>query len=117
MHGLRLLRRVFATAPLAGEVIEEVQPGAAVADDDALRAYVHQNANSLFHAVGTCAMGASDAAVTTPDLRVRGVAGLRVVDASVMPLVPSGNTGAPVIMVAEKAADLITGRAPFSLPG
>jgi choline dehydrogenase len=57
VRGVRLLRRVFATAPLDREVELEVQPGQAVADDDALRAYVHENANSLFHAVGTCAMG------------------------------------------------------------
>jgi choline dehydrogenase len=110
LRGLRLLRRVFATPPLQSLVAAEVQPGAAVQDDGALRDYVQSSANSLFHAVGTCAMGLAAHAVTTPVLKVRGVEGLRVVDASVMPAVPSGNTCAPVIMLAEKAADLILGR-------
>jgi len=112
VRGVRLLRRVFATAPLDREVDHEVQPGPGLVDDDALRDYVRGNASSLFHAVGTCAMGLEASAVTALELCVRGVAGLRVVDASVMPLVPSGNTCAAVIMVAEKAADLIAGRAP-----
>jgi choline dehydrogenase len=110
VRGLRLLRTVFATSPIALEVAREMQPGPHVVDDDALRAYVRGNANSLFHAVGTCAMGNDAAAVTTPQLCVRGVRALRVVDASVMPLVPSGNTCAPVMMLAEKAADLLTAR-------
>jgi len=107
LRGLRLLRRVFATAPLRDLVDAEVQPGDAVTDDDALLGYVRASANSLFHATGTCAMGLDARAVVTPMLEVRGVEGLRVVDASVMPNVPSGNTCAPVLMVAEKAADLI----------
>ena len=107
LRGLRLLRRVFATAPLRDLVDAEVQPGDAVTDDDALLGYVRASANSLFHATGTCAMGLDARAVVTPMLQVRGVEGLRVVDASVMPNVPSGNTCAPVLMVAEKAADLI----------
>jgi len=111
VRGIRFLRRVFATAPFGAHVDAEVQPGPDVRDDDALRAYVRGNANSQFHAVGTCAMGHDDDAVTTPALTVRGLDGLRVVDASVMPLVPSGNTCAPVLMLAEKAADLIIGRA------
>jgi choline dehydrogenase len=110
VRGIRLLRRIFALAPLATHVEAEIQPGADARDDDALHEYVRGNANSQFHAVGTCAMGRDDDAVTTPELRVRGVDGLRVVDASAMPLVPSGNTCAPVLMLAEKAADLIAVR-------
>jgi choline dehydrogenase len=110
VRGLRLLRRVFATPPLQSLVAAEVQPGDVVQDDAALRDYVQSNANSLFHAVGTCAMGLDAQAVATPTLKVRGVEGLRVVDASAMPTVPSGNTCAPVLMLAEKAADLILGR-------
>ena len=107
VRAIRFLRSVFATAPLAEQVQSEMQPGSDMQDDAALRAYVHATANSLFHAVGTCAMGLHADAVTDPQLRVRGVEALRVVDASVMPLVPSGNTCAPVLMIAEKAADLI----------
>lgn len=110
LRGVRLMRRIFATAPLANEVEDEVKPGKDASDDAALRNYLRDTADSLYHAVGTCAMGADPASVTTPELRVRGVAALRVVDASVMPLVPSGNTTAAVLMIAERAADLLLGR-------
>jgi choline dehydrogenase len=107
IRGLRLLRRVFATAPMAELVAHEMQPGPDVEHDDALRDYVHGNASSLFHAVGTCAMGRDARAVLDPLLRVRGVDALRVVDASAMPAVPSGNTCAPVLMIAEHAVAMI----------
>lgn len=110
MRGVALMRRIFATAPLSDYVTEEVRPGKDVNDDASLRAYIRDTADSLYHAVGTCAMGASRHSVTTPELAVRGVSGLRVVDASVMPRVPSGNTTASVLMIAERASDLILGR-------
>ena len=110
VRGVQVLRRVFASAPLCDEVLEEVRPGAAVDGDTALREYIHATAESMFHAVGTCAMGQSVDSVTTPELRVRGVDALRVIDASVMPCIPSGNTAAAVLMIAEKAADLILAR-------
>ncbi|MCW2712132.1 MAG: choline dehydrogenase, partial [Marmoricola sp.] len=75
--------------------------------DDDLVEHIRNNAQTLYHPVATCAMGSGEDAVVDADLRVRGVDGLRVVDASVMPAVPRGNTNAPTIMVAEKAADLI----------
>ncbi|MEO7134203.1 MAG: GMC family oxidoreductase N-terminal domain-containing protein, partial [Vicinamibacterales bacterium] len=109
VRGVELLRRVFATSPLRELIAEELRPGVQTAGDSALREYVHATADSLFHAVGTCAMGMAADSVTTPELRVRGIDGLRVVDASVMPVVPSGNTTAAVLMVAERAADLILG--------
>jgi choline dehydrogenase len=77
--------------------------------DEELTAHIRELTQTLYHPVGTCAMGTGEQAVVDPELRVRGVEGLRVVDASVMPVVPRGNTNAPTIMVAEKAADLITG--------
>jgi choline dehydrogenase len=107
LRGVALLRRIAATPPLADCVLEEVRPGTAVNDDASLREYIRNTVDSLYHAVGTCAMGASPDSVTTPELRVRGVSGLRVVDASVMPLVPSGNTTAAVLMIAERASELI----------
>ncbi len=110
IRGVKLMRRIFATAPLANDVEDEVRPGTNVSDDAALRSYIRDTADSLYHAVGTCAMGSDPASVTTPELRVRGIDALRVVDASVMPLVPSGNTTAAVLMVAERAADLLLGR-------
>ena len=79
------------------------------------RAFLRRHAQTLYHPVGTCAMGAGDDAVVDLDLRVRGVEGLRVVDASVMPTVPRGNTNAPVIALAERAADVIRGRAQSSM--
>ena len=75
--------------------------------DEDLVEHIRTNTQTLFHPVSTCAMGTGEDAVVDPGLRVRGVSGLRVVDASVMPQVPRGNTNAPTIMVAEKAADLI----------
>jgi choline dehydrogenase len=77
--------------------------------DEDIVAFLRDNAQSMYHPVGTCRMGpsAADGAVVDARLRVHGVAGLRVVDASVMPVVPSGNTSAPAVMVAEKAADMI----------
>ncbi|MEO7760450.1 MAG: GMC family oxidoreductase N-terminal domain-containing protein [Casimicrobiaceae bacterium] len=112
IRGVRLLRRVFAMPPMSYAVDEEVRPGTSIDSDAALSSYLHVTAESLFHAVGTCAMGSDASSVTTPELRVRGVDGLRVVDASVMPLIPSGNTTAAVLMIAEHAADMILGRSP-----
>jgi choline dehydrogenase len=81
-------------------------PGPAPSDAD-LTEHLRRNTQTLYHPVGTCAMGSGEAAVVDPALRVRGVEALRVVDASVMPVVPRGNTNAPTVMVAEKAAEMI----------
>lgn len=108
--GIRLIRRIFATPPFAAHFRAEELPGAGLVTDEQIIGYLRDNAQSMYHPVGTCRMGAADdaAAVVDTRLRVRGIDGLRVVDASVMPAVPSGNTNAPTIMIAEKAADMIS---------
>lgn len=109
VEGLKLIRRIFGTAPFAEHCRGEELPGPERVSDEDLVAYLRANGQSMYHPVGTCRMGPAGErmAVVDPRLRVRGVAGLRVVDASVMPTIPSGNTNAPTIMIAEKAADMI----------
>ena len=89
------------------------RPHADLTDDAAIDAWVRNGANTIFHPSGTCRMGADEASVVDAQLRVRGVSGLRVVDASVMPTIIGGNTSAPTMMIAEKAADMLLGRAPL----
>jgi choline dehydrogenase len=88
----------------------ELSPGAAIRSDAGLEDFVRRTASTTGHPTSTCRMGVDAGAVVDPFLRVNGVSGLRVVDASVMPAIVSGNTNAPVIMIAEKAADLIKNR-------
>jgi choline dehydrogenase len=106
--GARVVRSIAAAPPLAAVTQSEREPGKEVQSDDAVLADFRARAGTVFHASGTCAMGPDPAAaVVDARLRVHGVAGLRVADASVFPNVTSGNTNAPTLMVAEKAADLI----------
>jgi choline dehydrogenase-like flavoprotein len=106
--GAGVLRRIAAAAPLAAVIESERQPGAAVASDAAVLEDFRARAGPVFHASGTCAMGSgADSAVLDANLRVRGVRGLRVADASAFPNVTSGNTNAATLMLGEKAADLI----------
>ena len=88
----------------------EIQPGDDVTDREGMLEFIRNKAESIYHPVGTCRMGSDDDAVVDPQLRVQGIDALRVVDASIMPTLVGGNTNAPVIMIAEKAADLILGR-------
>jgi choline dehydrogenase len=110
LAGLRWARRIAAAAPLARQVEHEVMPGATAVSDEALLDYVARVAATVHHPVGTCRMGNDGQAVVDAELRVRGVERLRVIDASVMPTITSGNTNAPTVMIAERAADLIRGR-------
>jgi len=107
VEGLKLIRRIAAAAPLSGYVVREEFPGAAVQTDDELLDVVRQTGETVFHPTSSCRMGTDERSVVDSHLRVRGLQGLRVVDASIMPAVVSGNTNAAVIAVAEKAADLI----------
>jgi choline dehydrogenase len=109
---LKIIRKFFDTEPAKSLVGPEILPGLAVnADDDAaVDAFVRQIVSTAAHPTSTCAMGDGPMAVTDSELKVRGVMGLRVVDASVFPVIMRGNTNAPVIMVAEKAADIILGK-------
>jgi choline dehydrogenase len=109
--GIRIARQIYATEPQAGLTGKELLPGADKQSDDELDAHIRQWAGVTQHPVGTCTMGTGSMSVVDPELRVHGIEGLRVVDASIMPTVPGGNTNAPTIMVAEKAADMILGRA------
>ncbi|KWI47738.1 choline dehydrogenase [Burkholderia pseudomultivorans] len=109
--GLRLMRRIAETAPLASRIVDELAPGASATTDEQLLAHLKTFGNSGWHQVGTCRMGSDSRAVVDPWLRVRGVGRLRVVDASVMPRIVAGNTNAACIMIGEKAADMIRAEA------
>ena len=109
--GMRRAREILAAEPLRSVIRRELFPGEGIRDDEDLEADLRRRVELLYHPVGTCRMGTDDRSVVDEQLRVRGVDGLRVVDASIMPLVTGGNTNAPVIMIGERAADLIRGRA------
>ncbi len=110
--GVKITRDIASQPALAGVIDREIYPGAEARDDADLEADVRRRLELLYHPAGTCRMGSGDDAVLDADLRVRGIEGLRVADASVMPVIPGGNTNAPTIMVGEKAADLIAGTVP-----
>jgi choline dehydrogenase len=110
--GMRLARRIFAASTFARYHPEETAPGSDAQSDDDLAAYVRAQAYTVHHPVGTCRMGKDAAAVVDPELRVIGLDGLRVADASVFPSIIGGNTNAAIVMIAEKASDLILGRPP-----
>jgi choline dehydrogenase len=118
--GVRMARDYGSAAPLAKIIAAELAPGDGVHTDHELRDFIRSSVVTIYHPAGTCAMGGDVGksasgydSVVDPQLRVRGIKGLRIVDASVMPTLPRGNTNAPVIAIAERAADLIAGRAPL----
>ena len=113
-EGFKMVREVAGQKALLAIRGDEVEPGLQVQTDDEIDAFIRKNAETIYHPVGTCRMGAvgDPMAVVDAELRVQGLTGLRVVDASVFPTLVGGNTNAGAIMVAEKAADMITGKAP-----
>ncbi|HET7335799.1 MAG TPA: choline dehydrogenase [Rhizomicrobium sp.] len=113
-EGVRLAREVFGQEAFDAYRGPELMPGAHVQNDDQIDAFVRKTAETIYHPVGTAKMGKGADAVVDSQLRVYGVEGLRVIDASVMPSLVSGNTNAPTIMIAEKAADMILGKAPLA---
>ncbi|HEY9642840.1 MAG TPA: GMC family oxidoreductase N-terminal domain-containing protein [Coleofasciculaceae cyanobacterium] len=112
VEGIKVARQLAHADAFAAIRGQELAPGKEITSDDAIATYIRQSATTFWHPAGTCKMGIDPMAVVDPELRVYGVEGLRVVDASIMPTVTTGNTNAPTIMIGEKAADLIqsTGR-------
>jgi len=107
IEGLRLARRILSAPPLSEVTGQEIGPGADKTTDDQLLAYIRELARTVYHPSGTCRMGIGNDCVVRPDLTVYGMERLRVADASVMPLLVSGNTNAPSIMIGERCADFI----------
>jgi choline dehydrogenase len=108
VQGVRLGRELFATKAFSDWVADELLPGHDVGNsDDDLNAFVTQKADSYHHQAGSCRMGLDELAVVDPELRVHGIEGLRIADASVMPAVPSGNCHAGIVMIAERCADFV----------
>jgi choline dehydrogenase len=107
LAAMRKARELMATSPLKEITGEEIAPGAHLRTDDELLEWVRNNAETTYHPVGTCKMGNDPMAVVDPELRVHGIAGLRVADASIMPTLTSGNTNAPCIMIGEKCAAMV----------
>jgi choline dehydrogenase len=97
----------MATSPLKELTGEEIAPGAHLTTDDEILDWVRNNAETTYHPVGTCKMGADPRAVVDHELKVHGLSGLRVADASIMPTLTSGNTNAPCIMIGEKCAEMV----------
>ncbi|HWU32914.1 MAG TPA: GMC oxidoreductase, partial [Marmoricola sp.] len=105
-EGSEMTRQIMANSAFKGSITEEIHPGIGLQGQE-LRDAILNRATSIYHGVGTCKMGVDEQAVVTPDLKVRGVESLRVVDASIMPTITSGNTNAPSYMIGERAAQFI----------
>lgn len=110
VRGMRIARKILASPAMGKYQATEILPGKSTDSDEALKAYIRNMVSAVHHPGGTCRMGIDPNSVVDEFLQVRGIEGLRVVDASIFPRVVSGNTNAPVVMVAEKAADIILGR-------
>ena len=109
VKGINIARKIAQFEPLKSHIIEEFSPGSSVAEDDydAILKWVRKTSVTIYHPTGTCKMGQDKMAVVDEKLRVIGIDGLRVADCSIMPVISSGNTNAPAIMIGEKASDMI----------
>ena len=107
LEAMRTTRRIMTASPMRAIARDEIAPGSDIQSDDELLDWVRNNAETTYHPVGTCKMGSDSMAVVDDQLRVHGIAGLRVADASIMPTLTSGNTNAPSIMIGEKASRMI----------
>lgn len=107
LEGIKLARRILRASAFDGIRGKEMAPVATLQTDAELMEYLRASASTVFHPSGTCRMGSDSASVLTPDLKVRGLKGLRVADTSIMPTLISGNTNAPTMMIGDKAADMI----------
>ena len=102
-----MVLHIFAQAAITPYSVKEIRPGPAVQSDDELISFARQYGTTIYHPVGTCRMGEDPASVVDSRLRLRGIAGLRVIDASIMPTLTTGNTNVPTIMIGEKGAKMI----------
>ena len=107
LAALRMIRKVASEPALAQHIVRETRPGPEARDDDALLDHVRKTGQTSYHPIGTCRMGNDRAAVVDASLRVHGIEGLRVCDASIMPTMVGSNTNAPSIMIGEKASDMV----------
>ena len=105
--GVRAARGIVETKAMDAFRGTEVSPGTDVQSDEEILDYIRANAQTAYHPVGTCKMGSDEMAVVDPELKVRGIEGLRVADGSIMPTLMSGNTNGPIIMIGEKASDMM----------
>ncbi len=107
VEGIKIARKIARQAPLNAHIIEEYSPNEDLEDEEALLNWARDHSTTIYHPTGTCKMGKDAMGVVDPQLRVHGVSGLRVADASIMPIITSGNTNAPTIMIGEKVSDMI----------
>jgi choline dehydrogenase len=107
LEAMRITRRIMTAPSMQGIANDEIAPGVNIQSDDELLDWIRQNAETTYHPVGTCKMGSDPMAVVDDQLRVHGMEGLRVADASIMPTLTSGNTNAPSIMIGEKASRMV----------
>jgi choline dehydrogenase-like flavoprotein len=110
VEGVKIARRIFATGAFKPILADEYEASRGATTDEQIKQFIRASAETIYHPVGTCKMGSDDMAVVDAKLRVHGIDNLRVVDASIMPTLVGGNTNAPTIMIAEKAADMILAR-------